>query len=37
METMMLAIRLPEAILKHLEFIKDKYLAIYRLKNPGKR
>ena len=33
----MLAIRLPEAILEYLESMKDKYLAIHRLKNPGKR
>ena len=26
-----------EAILEHLESMEDKYLAIHRLKNPGKR
>jgi len=26
-----------EAILEHLDEIEDRYLAIYRLENPGKR
>lgn len=26
-----------EAILEHLDEIEDKYLAIYRLENPGRR
>jgi RHH-type rel operon transcriptional repressor/antitoxin RelB len=26
-----------EAILKHMDEIEDKYLAIHRLENPGKR
>ena len=26
-----------EAILEHLESIEDKYLAMHRLENPGKR
>lgn len=26
-----------EAILEHIDEIEDKYMAIYRLENPGKR